>query len=284
VAVYPSVGIGSSRPAAQANAASFLHQMAVTAGAGSASDAPYWKVKTRWSVHPRTGPGYPSRTQTEWLSRNRFLIGYEGGRVFAFSGVANGPEMAAGSLSPGIAQYSPASRHSGQTSWRIGGLDRNAVSQKTITWDDLTTLPTDSKALRARLLGDATGPEAERELFNGINSLLGNAPSGPRLRAALYQVLADSPNLRLVGHVKDSAGRGGTAVDLKGESGSSSRMIINSKTSQLLETSSVTPSNAPNPGTTMRITYLSAGPADNAPRPSPEPKAPAAGASPRPKD
>jgi hypothetical protein len=283
VAVYPSVGIGSSPPAAQADAAGFLDRMADSAGAGPASDAPYWKVTTRTSLYRRTGPDVPPSTETEWLSRNHFLLTFGGGGIVELSGLADGPEMAAGINTQGTAFYTPAAGHSQQTAWRIGGTGPSPVSGKTITWDELKTLPTEPKALRARLLGDATGPEAERELFNGINGLLGNAPSGPRLRAALYRVLSDSPNLHLVGHVKDDAGRTGTAVDLKGE-GWSSRMIIDPRTSQLLEVGSVTPGDDATPDTTYRITYLSAGPTDNAPRPVPGHSTPAVHASPGPKD
>jgi hypothetical protein len=110
-------------------------------------------------------------------------------------------------------------------------------------------------------------PDPGAALRRRQGTRVGNAPSGARLRAALYEVLADSPNLRLVGHVKDGAGRSGTAVDLQGP-GWSSRMIIDPTTYQLLEASTVAPSNDPT-SRVLRITYLSAGPAEHAPRPDP---------------
>jgi hypothetical protein len=92
--------------------------------------------------------------------------------------------------------------------------------------------------------------------------------------------------VRLVGHAKDSAGRVGTAVELKVGSGNS-RVVINPKTSQLMETRTALRTTAKSGADVIRTTYLSAGPSDNAPRPRTQPAkptTPAASLSPRSKD
>ncbi|MEU1273391.1 CU044_5270 family protein [Streptomyces sp. NPDC005799] len=271
-AVYPTVGVGSSPPAAEVGAAGFLHRMAGTAGAGSVPNSPYWKVETRTSVTSSVPGGVPStktETDTEWLSRNRFLRTSTGGEVMEFTGLANG-----WALSPDRRVRFTAGYHVAQqgrhelTSWNVGGMVPGR--EEVITWDQLKTLPTEPKALRARLLGgdgDGAGgaPKADKQLFNGIDALLANAPADPRLRAALFEVLADIPHVRLVGRVKDGAGRSGTAVELRMGRGSS-RLIIDPETSKLLEARTVVQANPQSDPAVIRTTYLSAGPSENAPQ------------------
>ncbi|MET9908523.1 CU044_5270 family protein [Streptomyces sp. NPDC006476] len=269
-AVYPTVGIGSSPPAAEADAASFLHRMADTAGAGSVPNSPYWKVETRTSVTPSVPGGVPktkTETDTEWLSRNRFLRTSTGGGVMEFTGLANGWALSPDGRARFTAGYHVArkGRHE-LTSWNVGGMVPGRG--EAITWDQLKTLPTEPKALRARLLGGGGdgAPEADQQLFNGIDALLANAPADPRLRTALFEVLADIPHVRLVGRAKDSAGRSGTAVELRMGRGSS-RLIIDPETSKLLEASTVVQANPKSGPAVIRTTYLSAGPSDTAPQP-----------------
>ncbi|MFE4913273.1 hypothetical protein ACFRCX_17270 [Streptomyces sp. NPDC056652] len=108
------------------------------------------------------------------------------------------------------------------------------------------------------------------------------APAGPRLRAALYEVLAGIPHVRLAGSVKDSAGRQGTAIELKMGYGSS-RVIIEPRTSRLLEAISVLRASPGGEAGTVRRTYLSAGPAENAPTPRTQSGESTANPSPQPK-
>lgn len=261
--MYPAIGIGGSRPAAEASAAEFLHEMADTAAAKPDSSAPYWKVETRTSASSSpSGRVYPTTTRTEWLGRNKwFQVTAGNDAVGEFTGPANGWALTPDGhwlSTPGHHVAQPGRTE--QTSWYVGS---SPVPEKTVTWDELKTLPTEPKALRAKLLGDATGPQAELGLFNGIDALLADAPAGPQLRAALYEVLAGIPDVHLVGRAEDSTGRTGTAVELKAGAGSS-RVIVDPKTSQLLETVTVTATEGVTGRT--RTTYLSAGPADEAPR------------------
>ncbi|MFE4943947.1 CU044_5270 family protein [Streptomyces sp. NPDC056641] len=283
VAVFPVVGIGSSPPAAEANAVSFLHRMADTAGAESVSNAPYWKVERRTSVtSPVPGRTYPTRTATEWLGRDSWFADLTGkGEVMEFQGPANGWTSSGRGLYHTGHRVAQPGRHE-QTSWRVGGISPRPVISEFITWDELKALPTEPKALRAELLGDAAGPEAEKDLFNSVDALLSNAPAGPRLRAALYEVLAGIPHVRLAGSVKDSAGRQGTAIELKMGYGSS-RVIIDPRTSRLLEAISVLRASPGGEAGTVRRTYLSAGPAENAPTPRTQSGESTANPSPQPK-
>jgi hypothetical protein len=91
-------------------------------------------------------------------------------------------------------------------------------------------------------------------------ALLGESPAGPKLRAGLYRALARLHGVKLVGTVKDSAGRTGTELVFSGVA-STDHMVIDPKTSALLETSSVSIKGSDR-GQTMRVTYLSVGPAD----------------------
>lgn len=64
------------------------------------------------------------------------------------------------------------------------------------------------------------------------------APVGPRVRAAVYQLLAAAPGLRLVGEVKDPLGRTGTAFSLRTRGGggmvSDDQIIVDTKAGRLL--------------------------------------------------
>ncbi|MEU3186034.1 hypothetical protein ABZ707_17800 [Streptomyces sp. NPDC006923] len=259
VAVYPTLGFGGRAPTT-ADAAGFLHEVADSAADRPASGAPYWKV-TASSVLPATGKRTVSRVS--WLSRTGMVTRMGEGPAFDFpAGKGKDALMA----------------------WDIVG--------KAVTWDDLGTLPTDPRALQARLLGGATGPAAWEALFNGVDALLSRAPAGPRLRAALYEVLAGIPGVRLAGEVKDSTGRDGTAVELD-NGDRSSRLIISPATTQLLETEVLVRGGKKDGDLVSRTTYLSAEPAWDAPRgrsPLPEtgggspgvPRLPAGIATPKP--
>lgn len=238
-AVYPTIGVDGTPPAATADAADFLHHVARTAGGEHPSDAPYWKVRTRSYVVPPTDGAKPikpiSATRTVWLSRDALITAPADG---------TGPGLR---LPVGQGE---------QMSWDAGNTS--------VTWDDLKTLPTEPTALRTALLHGERGPKADEALFNGIDSLLSGAPSGPRLRAALYDVLAGIPGVRLDGPTKDSTGRPGTAVEL-GVQDRTSRLIIDPAGSHLLELQVLVRGGTDNGHLVSRTTYLTAEPARKAP-------------------
>ncbi|MFE1960745.1 CU044_5270 family protein [Streptomyces sp. NPDC059479] len=225
VLVLPVAGMDGAPPAS-ANAATFLRDVAVTAAEKPAPHARYWKVRARYAMSTR-----PGQEQTTWYSRTSITISNPGGGE---SSVCH----------DGLCTFDE--RRGGQTSWSAGG--------KLVTWDELAELPTDPQALRTRLLGGST--EGDRSVYNGIVQLLATAPSGPHLRAALFEILAGMDGVRLLGPMRDGEGRQGTAVEWQGPA-MHHILIVDPASSTVLEHREKlgTP---PGQGTT---TFLSTGPA-----------------------
>ncbi|MFD7713360.1 hypothetical protein [Streptomyces sp. NPDC059786] len=105
-------------------------------------------------------------------------------------------------------------------------LKRWEVGNQRLTWHELGALPADPDAL-ARRLGTAKLEQAP--------VLLAEAPVGPRIRAALFQVIAHSEGVELVGEVEDRKGREGTAVEFPAGRGATTRLVIDPATSRLLD-------------------------------------------------
>jgi hypothetical protein len=132
------------------------------------------------------------------------------------------------------------------------------------TWDQLYALPTDSRALEAKLRATSLngGRDDNSELFSLVGALLAESPAPPALRKALWEIAARIPHVTLVGAVKDSAGRPGVEIR-RGDEG----YILDPKDGQLLEQYEGTPEPVPEApgGTNWRSTILERGPADSAP-------------------
>ncbi|MGW3645941.1 CU044_5270 family protein [Streptomyces sp. NPDC000878] len=228
----PTIPFGDTPPAAGATAASFLHGVADTAAEAPRTDAPYWKVRAR-SVHrlvnetsggplkPASGPS----TTTSWTSRSGTIIETSKGKYLR-TGVGKEPGA--------------------QMSWQVVGME--------VKWDDLADLPTEPAALKAYLeSGNPTTPKNEA-VFNGIVQLL-LAPVSPEVRSALYDVLAELPYIRLVGPVKDGAGRAGVAIE-NDLADRRTRIVIDPKTAMPLERQNSI-LGGPEDGTAyLTITYL----------------------------
>ncbi|MFE5869381.1 hypothetical protein ACFQ6V_12120 [Streptomyces roseifaciens] len=217
------------------------------AAAGTASSertgaAPYWKVRIHhWG---RSSEGRDESYETVWLGRSGTRGQFGDGPVREYTPV----EMA------GTAYV---------------------VNRNPIMWDELGKLSTDPAALRARLLGKATGEEAEEGLFDGVEELLARSAAEPGLRAALFKVLTGIPGVRVTERVKDSTGRVGTAVDM--DAGTwHRRLIIDPEAFHTLEAVNTARNDGLKWGKQelragdllQRTTYLSVGPAWEAPKPS----------------
>lgn len=207
--------------------------------------APYWKVRTsEWSRGSEGTQRPDGAYKTEWLSRSDTRGQSGDGPVQLYSVDIAG------------------------TAYKICG--------KPVLWDGLGKLPTDPDALRDLLVGEATGEEAAEGLFNGIEELLARSPAEPRLRAALFKVLTGIPGARVTERVQDSTGRAGTAVDLDVDTWRE-RLIIDPGTFHVLEAANTARDDGLKWGTQrlragdllMRTTYLSVGPAWDAPKPDP---------------
>jgi hypothetical protein len=132
------------------------------------------------------------------------------------------------------------------------------------SWDQLYALPTDSRALEAKLRATSLngGRDDNSELFSLVGALLAESPAPPALRKALWEIAARIPHVTLVGAVKDSAGRPGVEIR-RGDEG----YILDPKDGRLLEQYEGTPEPVPEApgGTNWRSTVLEQGPADSAP-------------------
>ncbi|MFE2580662.1 CU044_5270 family protein [Streptomyces sp. NPDC059378] len=228
----PTIPFGETPPAASADAATFLHEVAETAADAQPSDAPYWKVSEKNIFTPR---GY-SNSFTVWIDRT--------GEIKHV---------------PGSSAYTriPAGKNPGsQSSWLV-------VDQR-LTWDDLSKLPTDPGALKAYLLGGKHATSDEHLVFKSIFYLLA-APVSPEVRSALYDVLAGLPYLRLVGPVHDGSGRAGTAIEYDGPD-RRGRIVIDPKTAMPLEYRATKLGGPRNGEFIMSTTFLTLRSVQNAPK------------------
>ncbi|MGW1124919.1 CU044_5270 family protein [Streptomyces sp. NPDC002526] len=225
-AVLPVTDFGGGGPAASASASEVFTSMADRVAAGTASPAPYWKTTIRTWVE-----GDRAHTDDTYLGRNKVVIKTQNGRT--------------------ITKENP-----NGSSWAVGN--------GSVAWDDLDTLPTRPDALRRALAAGAKGSAAEQTVRQA-GELLTGAPVSPRLRAALYRVLAATPGAVVTEGVKDATGRTGTQISWKWKekwpvhSDHNPNWIVQPSTGRLLERN-MEPGT--NPGhISQRDTYLYAGPA-----------------------
>ncbi|MCB5163402.1 CU044_5270 family protein [Streptomyces bambusae] len=240
VSVYPAVDLPGSRPAASAGAAEFLRGVSEEVAGMPTADAPWWRVRSLGVMSRPRMPGQEGALpavprpmeRTSWTSRTRQMWTEGPGAPWEFTN-RNSTE---------------------QISWLVGSVG--------LTWDDLKTLPTDPQALRTRLLGgEATLSDG---FFGGSGQLLAQAPVPPQVRAAFFRILADLPDIRLVGEVRDAVGRTGTAVEVHSDI-RRFRLVIEPATGRLLE-SSIHELGGPDDGRlAVRSTYLESGPVARAP-------------------
>lgn len=83
------------------------------------------------------------------------------------------------------------------------------VAGRRLSWTEFDRLPTEPEALKAHFAKDAT------QRFDEIMSLLAESPASPRLRSALFQIVAETPGVTMTVNVKDSQGRPGTVINLR---------------------------------------------------------------------
>jgi hypothetical protein len=193
-------------------------------------NAAYWEVT---SVYERGGKTYH---RTIWIS-------HHGNGVLEDNGV------------PGIKM--PTSL--GPALFPVGAAN--------LTWDDLYALPTDPAKLEPVLRSDikGAGPNPTAELYTVVGDLLRESPAPPALREALYEVAANIPGVKLLGHYKDALGRTGTAVERDGET-----LVIDPANGQLLADIQGDPTKGVPCGNGcveygVAMTYVSEGPATSAP-------------------
>ncbi|MFE2164286.1 hypothetical protein ACFXB3_04350 [Streptomyces sp. NPDC059447] len=251
VSVYPVAGLEGSPPAARAGAAEFLRQVAATEAKGTAVDAPYWKVHMLEADWGRK-PSEPEPSYSETPEVNDLTIWRSADAVF-FQHGTDGEIVRTPRGGKDWIKVLPGTR--------IDGL----------SWEEVKRLPTDAaelKVLLERFFPGGPGPDREAAQFEAyrgtLDYLLMFAPLEPRQRAAVYEVLADMPGLRLIGPVKDSSGRTGTAVetDIRGLR---MRLIIDPEGGALLEHTLHYLGGAYDGKLAHRTTFMSSGPEQSIP-------------------
>lgn len=129
------------------------------------------------------------------------------------------------------------------------------------SWAEMLKLPTDTAKLRELLVAGG-GPDwldDRWKIFSDAGFLLGEAPLPPRVRSAMWRVLASVPGTRLA-KATDSVGRKGWSVSLRIPVEGLMTYIVDPATGQLLE------QREKRDGFKQwRITYVERGPADTAP-------------------
>jgi|GEM_PF-1519502 len=150
-----------------------------------------WQATRAWSV-------LVPRIRQTWIAANG------AGRARAVSAK---PEF----LTPGQrrAWVAAGSPHLGS-----GGVEDFALSGQPFL--DTSDLPTEPRALlrliEARKIPLVDGPPGEAETFTLIGDMLRNTYLPPGFRAALYRVVAELPEVKLLGEVEDPIGRAGIGV------------------------------------------------------------------------
>lgn len=130
-----------------------------------------------------------------------------------------------------------------------------AFGPKDVDWKGLDQLTTDPAKL-LQLLQTPPKPKAIAP-FDQATALLGDAPASPKLRAGVFKAMAGLKGVKLVGSVKDSTGRGGTALEFQ-EAKSLGRVTFDPKTSAILEYT-FTWTSGPSKGKVTHHTILSMG-------------------------
>ncbi|OIK24029.1 hypothetical protein VT52_028790 [Streptomyces malaysiense] len=233
VVVYGTTGSGgrsgghAPQQAQAVTAAAFLDHTADVAYAKSASSGRYWKVRKQVR---HTGAKSAPRTDNSSTAD------------YYYARSMNAVHVVVG----------------GQTHTKAGAFAWGLGPKELHSWSDLNRLPVAPAQLVS--LMNSSKEYAGRSAFLQAGTLLGETPARPDLRAGLYRALARLHGVELVGTVKDSAGRSGTELVFTGAL-STDRMVIDPRTSVLLEITSVS-TKGRDRGETTRVTYLSSGPAD----------------------
>jgi len=129
------------------------------------------------------------------------------------------------------------------------------VGPKDLDWKGLEQLTTDS----GKLLGLLQSPPRPKSIspFDQAVTLLTDSPASPKLRAGVFKAMGGLKGVKLLGQVKDSTGRGGTAVEFA-EARSLGQVIVDPKTSAILEYT-FTWTAGPSKGKVTHQTFLSTG-------------------------
>lgn len=251
-----------------ADARTFLLASAQTAEKAPATTGEYWYTKSRttwWSPmawatekNPRSrsrktedkflrlsSPGTVSSTEESWAgqgSRARTIKGIDTVMKVAPADRAKFKAFGPAEMNPLVPATRTVDDHAAPEEFSIGG--------HRMTMAQLTRLTTDQKRLEAllrRYYRAGRHDPYQRATFGEMvwetaQDLLAG-PIRPGTRAALYRILAEQPDIKLVGAVTDPLGRHGMALISKGDArpvpgrlrtAAGDQLIIDPVTAQLL--------------------------------------------------
>ena len=142
------------------------------------------------------------------------------------------------------------------------GATKFSLEQRTLTWDQLMALPTDTTSLLAALRGNTAQLRGKPDhyAFKTVGELLMDSPAPQRLRSALWDAAAKLDGVRLTGRTTDATGRTGWGI-----TDGQITYVVAPETGSILEY------RIAGPGTDYRMTYLDRGPTDVAPKVGPAP-------------
>lgn len=266
----PTASRGATATPSTLDARSFLLASAETAEKAPARTGNYWYTRertTQWTTQAWTlkgsktlhlsSPGVFASTQETWLGRGphtRTIIGIDTKTTIAPADQAKWKAFGPATLELGIPSKPKVSDYNMQMHLQIGN--------KQVTMAELAKLPTTEKGLEAELRrryrADMDDPYEKSQLKaihskppTFVDSIWGTAqdllagPISPGTRAALYRVLADQPEIKMIGTVTDSLGRRGVALAVdhaphklspnRTIPGSQERLVIDPQSAQLLE-------------------------------------------------
>jgi hypothetical protein len=230
----PGGGTGGAEPAA----AAMLHRVALRAAQQPPEPAPgvgqylYTRSESSFTLLYVVGDGSTFFFRTPSVRES--WIGPDGsGRILDTPGVVTFPTERdrAAWIAAGMPHLSE---------WMIDEDDEfDHLAPGELTFRDYANLPTDPERLlelieSRELIG---GPDGDWETFVIIGDLLRETYTVPKVRSALYQVVAELPDVELVGRVIDGAGRTGMAVAFTNPSSdarSRQELIFDLETAELL--------------------------------------------------
>jgi hypothetical protein len=227
-----------------ANAAQIVDAAAAAAGQSTdqLGDAPYWRVTSEYA---QTGGEEPESDES---GKRTIWQGIAGPGVLrdTFGGdftVADGK-----ALKLPQATLSAKGRTYTWREFNAGALGPSQIHD--VLTDGEEGLP--AKAGR---------PPHEWYFFKQAGELLGETPASPAVRQAIWKELSALTGITTTGKATDAAGREGWNLTFRLEGYGSQRFIVETATGAILQ------AETESHGSTDRITYLEAGPAETAPTP-----------------
>ncbi|MFF3669471.1 CU044_5270 family protein [Microtetraspora malaysiensis] len=175
---------------------------------------PSWLVVTAQSGEPLT-----RADEAAWRRQGAYRLG-------ACEGAA-GPSVGGVLPAPPFASRLDDKRHP-EVSYPMVGATH-------VTTEEVMSLPTDpaklKEVLQAWTRRAGYVPPTEQSLFFQAASILSGLPTTPKLRAALYRVLANLQSAKNIGTIKDPLGRAGAGIEASGEA---IQIIIDQTSGELL--------------------------------------------------